>query len=368
MSENQENNADVQVSLYEPSFGYKLTVGCLIFVVIFNCMYGLTEVLYDDGELFGGVYGDDHYTTEYPYSVLNCTTKSLVNQSMTDMNDDFIFHCLPATCGHAIMDGIVNKEQVDELTRLHNVILDTKAVAAAQAFTFVELFTGHSNNGDGNYYTALDSRTRGNMPTSDMISNLDDVINNIKHHIEMHFHIRHLVPALPLYFESYQGLQDAAEGYYGDVVKINDKPWNTVTAVIYLSNGNLSSTSKDHGLNYTPDFDGGNEIWHDVYKNEIVYVPVVPLRGRVVFYTSGPEHVAKIEKVRSGTRKSIAVSFTCNKQIDASGLQQGIIFNPQQLSVNKPIRDFIARNAAGTDAGNTNRQKSNKDRTMKREL
>lgn len=41
---------------------------------------------------------------------------------------------------------------------------------------------------------------------------------------------------------------------------------------------------------------------------------VKPSRGRLVLFTSGPEHPHRVTRVTSGTRLAITIAFTCDKR------------------------------------------------------
>lgn len=62
---------------------------------------------------------------------------------------------------------------------------------------------------------------------------------------------------------------------------------------------------------YGRDFEGGRFIYID--KNS-VNTTVEPRKGRVSLFTSGKENLHAVERVTSGTRYALTVSFTCDKQ------------------------------------------------------
>ena len=66
---------------------------------------------------------------------------------------------------------------------------------------------------------------------------------------------------------------------------------------------------------YGRDFEGGRFIYID--KND-VNTTVEPRKGRVSMFTSGSENLHAVEKVTSGTRYALTVSFTCDKQFATS--------------------------------------------------
>ncbi|KAF7386953.1 hypothetical protein HZH66_011405 [Vespula vulgaris] len=57
------------------------------------------------------------------------------------------------------------------------------------------------------------------------------------------------------------------------------------------------------------DFEGGKFMF--INKNN-VNSTVEPRKGRVLMFTSGSENLHAVEKIRSGTRYALTISFTCN--------------------------------------------------------
>lgn len=64
---------------------------------------------------------------------------------------------------------------------------------------------------------------------------------------------------------------------------------------------------------YGVDFKGGRLIWIDgpIQKSKN-NVTLEPRKGRVALFTSGAENLHFVERVTSGTRYAITVSFTCD--------------------------------------------------------
>jgi hypothetical protein len=46
-----------------------------------------------------------------------------------------------------------------------------------------------------------------------------------------------------------------------------------------------------------------------------VYLVIVVVSGRVSFFTSGSENVHYVEKLESGVRYAITISFTCDPEM-----------------------------------------------------
>lgn len=67
-------------------------------------------------------------------------------------------------------------------------------------------------------------------------------------------------------------------------------------------------TSLLYLTDYEQDFTGGRLIWIDPKVN----VTLEPRKGRVAMFSSGEENFHFVERVKSGTRYTITVSFTCD--------------------------------------------------------
>lgn len=60
---------------------------------------------------------------------------------------------------------------------------------------------------------------------------------------------------------------------------------------------------------YNSDFKGGRFVFVDEKSNRTIE----PRRGRVSMFTSGKENLHYVEKVKSGIRYAMTISFTCDK-------------------------------------------------------
>lgn len=69
------------------------------------------------------------------------------------------------------------------------------------------------------------------------------------------------------------------------------------TTLLYLSDFNI-------------DFEGGRFIFIEEKFNRTVE----PRKARVSMFTSGSENLHNVEKVTSGVRYAMTISFTCDKQ------------------------------------------------------
>ncbi|KAI8500077.1 2-oxoglutarate and iron-dependent oxygenase domain-containing protein 3 [Branchiostoma belcheri] len=74
--------------------------------------------------------------------------------------------------------------------------------------------------------------------------------------------------------------------------------------------GSFDYTSLLYLSDYGSDFTGGRFVFVDKEANSTVE----PRTGRVSFFTSGSENLHFVEKLASGTRFAITVSFSCDKK------------------------------------------------------
>lgn len=88
--------------------------------------------------------------------------------------------------------------------------------------------------------------------------------------------------------------------------------------------GSFFYTSLLYLTDYGVDFTGGRLIFLDGKPKKPFNVTLEPRRGRVAMFTSGAENVHFVERVRSGTRYAVTISFTCDvsKSIEESTLQE----------------------------------------------
>lgn len=72
------------------------------------------------------------------------------------------------------------------------------------------------------------------------------------------------------------------------------------------------------------DFTGGRLIFLDGKSTKPFNVTLEPRKGRVAMFTSGAENVHFVERVKSGVRYAVTISFTCDisKSIEDSSLQE----------------------------------------------
>ncbi|XP_041473403.1 2-oxoglutarate and iron-dependent oxygenase domain-containing protein 3-like isoform X2 [Lytechinus variegatus] len=147
----------------------------------------------------------------------------------------------------------------------------------------------------------LEHNNLGNVFSSEDIKLYRKVADTIKRAIAARFQI----PAQKLYlthptFFSRMNNKKAKT--------IHDEYWHShVDKKTYET---FDYTSLLYLTNYGVDFKGGRFVFIDEKANSTVE----PKLGRLSFFTSGSENTHFVEKVSSGTRYAITVSFTCDKK------------------------------------------------------
>ncbi|KAI4472197.1 prolyl hydroxylase-related [Holotrichia oblita] len=88
--------------------------------------------------------------------------------------------------------------------------------------------------------------------------------------------------------------------------------------------GSFFYTSLLYLTDYGVDFSGGRLIFLDGKPTKPFNVTLEPRKGRVAMFTSGAENVHFVERVKSGIRYAVTISFTCDvsKSIEEASLQE----------------------------------------------
>ena len=204
--------------------------------------------------------------------------------------------CSPKKCGRVVMDGLVSQDEAAEL-----VALAKKGMAhggSAGGPTILDLHSGALTLGKKfvNIYKI----------TKDLFTARDfevykSVKNKIQNAIAQEFGLRRskLYLTKPTFFSKITSKPAKTE---------HDEYWHPhVDKVTY---GSFYYTSLLYLSDYKRNITGGRFVFVDKYRNNTVE----PKTGRVSFFTSGSENLHHVQKVSSGTRYAITVSFTCDKQ------------------------------------------------------
>ena len=204
--------------------------------------------------------------------------------------------CSPKKCGRVVMDGLVNQDEAAQL-----VSLAQKGMAhggSAGGPTILDLHSGALTLGEK--FVNIYKITIGLFTARDF-----DVYKRVKDKIQnaiaQEFGLRRskLYLTKPTFFS-----------------KITPKPAKTAhdeywhPHVDKVTYGSFYYTSLLYLTDFNKNFTGGRFVFVGKNGNQTVE----PKTGRVSFFTSGSENLHHVQKVSSGTRYAITVSFTCDKQ------------------------------------------------------
>lgn len=217
----------------------------------------------------------------------------------TDYKDEPFIDCKPKNCGRVIMDNLVTEEEASNLLSIAK-----KGLAyggSSGGASILDLHSGALSKNDKfiNVYSV--------MPPDDGFTEEDFALyrlvkNKIQKAIAEYFG----VPLTKLYltkptFFSRMNTTEAKT--------LHDEYWHKhIDKVTY---GSFHYTSLLYLTTYGVDFTGGRFIFVD---NELEKA-VEPRLGRVSFFTSGSENVHYVEKLESGVRYAITISFTCDPEM-----------------------------------------------------
>ncbi|XP_019614887.1 PREDICTED: 2-oxoglutarate and iron-dependent oxygenase domain-containing protein 3-like [Branchiostoma belcheri] len=209
--------------------------------------------------------------------------------------------CTPRRCGRGVMDGLVTHEEAKQLQRIAKRGL---ALGGSNGgASILDLHSGALSKGDSfiNLYELMKRSNHKIVFSEDDFSLYRKVKNRIRSAIAAEFGIEqdrlHLTH--PTFF-SRMTTKPAKT--------VHDEYWHPhIDKETY---GSFDYTSLLYLSDYGSDFTGGRFVFVDKEANSTVE----PRTGRVSFFTSGSENLHFVEKLASGTRFAITVSFSCDKK------------------------------------------------------
>lgn len=205
--------------------------------------------------------------------------------------------CVPEKCGRVVTDKLVTSTESDVLLRL--VTNGMSLGGSDGGATILDLHSGALSKGSKfvNIY-ALEEKEKIFNAADFAIYKV--VKTKIQHAIAHNFgvDVDKIYLTKPTFFSR---ITEAP------ATTIHDEYWHPhvdketyehfhYTSLLYLN---------DFGR----DFEGGRFLFID--KNN-VNSTIEPRKGRILMFTSGKENLHAVEKVKSGTRYALTVSFTCN--------------------------------------------------------
>ncbi|XP_078041584.1 2-oxoglutarate and iron-dependent oxygenase domain-containing protein 3 [Augochlora pura] len=205
--------------------------------------------------------------------------------------------CAPEKCGRVVTDKLVSSTETDVLLRIATSGLNLGGSDGGASI--LDLHTGALSKGKA----FIDIYT---LPEAKKIFNSADlaiykvVKTKIHHAVAHHFGVpaNKIYLTMPTFFSQMTNVSAKT---------IHDEYWHPhVDKETYKS---FFYTSLLYLNDYERDFEGGRFIYID---KDNVNTTVEPRKGRVSMFTSGSENLHAVEKVQSGTRYALTVSFTCD--------------------------------------------------------
>ncbi|XP_045604667.1 2-oxoglutarate and iron-dependent oxygenase domain-containing protein 3 isoform X2 [Procambarus clarkii] len=204
--------------------------------------------------------------------------------------------CTPKKCGRVVFDTLVTPSEVAALVNIGERGLSLGGSAGGASI--LDLHSGALSHGNA-FVNIFKLEEAKNLFTVQDFKIYSHVKNKIHGAIADHFGINRsgLYLTHPTFFSRITPAPPQT---------IHDEYWHPhVDKVTYES---FHYTSLLYLADYGHDFEGGRFIFMDKDSNKTVE----PRSGRVSAFTSGSENLHYVERVTSGTRFAITVSFTCD--------------------------------------------------------
>ncbi|ELU05537.1 hypothetical protein CAPTEDRAFT_182740 [Capitella teleta] len=274
-----------RASVPAPGISYRRIVARLSLVFIFLIA----------AKFFGSEETDKAKSVTFAKSSESLRQKSHEVQCPLDYHTERVTFpkCLTGRCGRYVMDEVVRQDEAQHLLRIAQSGL--KHGGSSGGASILDLHSG-----------ALSFETKfiNIYKIADVFTQEDfDVYKRVKNKIHSAIATSFNMQPEALYltkptFFSRMNSREAKT--------VHDEYWHVhIDKETY---GSFHYTSLLYLSNYGSDFSGGRFVFVDRAAN----VTVEPRMGRVSFFTSGSEHPHFVERVESGTRYAITISFTCD--------------------------------------------------------
>ena len=204
--------------------------------------------------------------------------------------------CRPKKCGRAVRDGLFSQEDMKRMREIAEKGM--KHGGGNGGATILDLHSGALSYGD--QFINLHAAKKAVFNASDF-ETYSKIRNTIQDAIADEFGIKRNVLFLtkPTFFSRLTNKTASTK---------HDEYWHHhIDRVTY---GTFFYTSLLYLSDYGVEFTGGRFMFVDNNVNKTVE----PRMGRLSFFTSGSENVHFVERVESGTRFAVTVSFTCDKK------------------------------------------------------
>ena len=205
--------------------------------------------------------------------------------------------CVPEKCGRIVSDKLVSSTETDVLLK---IAMNGLSLGGSDGgASILDLHSGALSKGRDfiNIYTLPEAKTIFNSADFAIYK---VVRTKIQHAVAHNFGVpaNKIFLTKPTFFSRMTNVSAQT---------IHDEYWHPhVDKETYQS---FDYTSLLYLNDYGRDFEGGRFIFID---KDSVNTTVEPRKGRVSMFTSGSENLHAVEKVQSGIRYALTVSFTCN--------------------------------------------------------
>ncbi|KYN15122.1 PREDICTED: 2-oxoglutarate and iron-dependent oxygenase domain-containing protein 3-like [Trachymyrmex cornetzi] len=206
--------------------------------------------------------------------------------------------CVPEKCGRVVTDKLVSTTEADVLLKLAKSGIDL--AGSDGGASILDLHSGALSKSQGfiNIYKLPEAKKIFNSIDSAIYK---VVKTKIQHAVAHNFgiDINKIYLTKPTFFSrmTNKPAKTIHDEYWHPHIDKETYESFHYTALLYLND-------------FNKDFEGGRFIFMD--KND-VNTTVEPRKGRVSIFTSGSENLHLVEKVKSGTRYALTVSFTCDE-------------------------------------------------------
>ncbi|XP_026493558.1 2-oxoglutarate and iron-dependent oxygenase domain-containing protein 3-like [Vanessa tameamea] len=206
--------------------------------------------------------------------------------------------CAPKYCKRFVTDKVISVRETEELLKLAQKGL--KYGGSFGGASILDLHSGALSKGQ-HFVNVYKMDEMKNIFTQDDFNIFKVVKDKIKYTIAHHFGVQpdKLYLTHPTFFSeitSKTAFTVHDEYWHPHVDKETYKSFH-YTTLLYLGDYNI-------------DFRGGRFVFIDEKFNSTIE----PRKGRLSMFTSGGENFHYVEKVTSGVRYAITISFTCDKK------------------------------------------------------
>jgi len=254
----------------------------LTFVVFFTFSMYLVDYLHHMDENTLAYASEEHH---FVYRKVPCSK---------DYDKSFK-GCVPKVCGRAVQDDLIEKYEIDILKEMVERVM--KYGGGSGGATILDLHSGALSYKDK--FVNIYKVTNDAIFSASEINTYVRVKDRIQEAIASTFKIdkSRLFLTKPTFFSRLTNRT---------AVTSHDEYWHPhIDKVTY---GSFYYTSLLYLTTYDEHFTGGRFVFKDKAEN----MTVEPRVRRLSYFTSGRENEHFVEKVESGTRYAITVSFTCD--------------------------------------------------------